>query len=83
MLKENAADKYTVIEGKEQLKTDENGELYVEKNFTPGHYQLIEVTAPPGYLVDKTPVEFIIEKDQISVLQLIKTEISTNLLIQV
>lgn len=71
MYKENKADEYAVVNGKDHLLTDDNGLIY-EENLKPGYYQLIETKAPAGYLLDKTPVEFIIESEQIKVLELTK-----------
>lgn len=72
MYKETKADEYTVVNEKDHLVTDDNGLIY-EENLKPGFYQLIETKAPVGYLLDKTPVEFIIENEQIKVLELNKT----------
>ncbi|NUU75508.1 collagen binding domain-containing protein [Paenibacillus xylanilyticus] len=46
-----------------QLTTDLNGELYLE-DLEPNRYQLVEVKAPSGYVLDNTPVEFEITNKQ-------------------
>ncbi|MCR8643607.1 SpaA isopeptide-forming pilin-related protein [Paenibacillus sp. N1-5-1-14] len=56
---------YKVVTGIDpsKLKTDKNGELHLS-NLEPNKYQLLEVTAPVGYLVDKQPIEFEIRDKQ-------------------
>lgn len=46
-----------------QLTTDQNGELFLG-NLAPNKYQLIEIKAPAGYLLDPTPVAFEITDKQ-------------------
>ncbi|QXE01095.1 SpaA isopeptide-forming pilin-related protein [Terribacillus sp. DMT04] len=48
---------------KEQLVTDENGEIAVE-DLKPGTYQFIETKAPAGYELDNTPIDVTVEKGQ-------------------
>lgn len=64
--KEGLDGEYEVVEGidVEDLTTDENGEIHLE-NLEAGSYQLIETKAPAGYRLDKTPVEFEINENQI------------------
>lgn len=45
------------------LVTDENGKIVV-KDLKPGDYQFVEVKAPAGYEIDRTPIKFTIEKGQ-------------------
>lgn len=72
MYKKLKTDEYALVEGKDKLTTDGNGVIY-EENLSEGYYQLIEVKAPSGYVLDSKPIEFIIEKEQIKVLDLTKT----------
>lgn len=46
-----------------KLTTDKNGELFLD-DLKPNKYQFIEVKAPAGYLLDKTPVPFEITDKQ-------------------
>ncbi|GAA0406047.1 hypothetical protein GCM10008933_40400 [Paenibacillus motobuensis] len=46
-----------------KLTTDKYGELFLD-NLKPNKYQLIEVKAPAGFLLDKTPVPFEITDKQ-------------------
>ncbi|WP_120464441.1 collagen binding domain-containing protein [Paenibacillus aceti] len=46
-----------------KLTTDKNGELFLD-NLKPNKYHLIEVKAPAGFLLDKTPVQFEISDQQ-------------------
>ncbi|MBO3324017.1 cell wall anchor protein, partial [Clostridium perfringens] len=39
------------------LTTDENGQI-VLNDLAPGDYQFVEIEAPNGYELDKTPVKF-------------------------
>ncbi|NWL86233.1 hypothetical protein DMN77_01305 [Paenibacillus sp. 79R4] len=55
-----------------KLITDKNGELLLE-DLKPNKYQFIEVKAPAGYLLDKTPVPFEITDKQIETVFLEKT----------
>ncbi|WP_077307240.1 SpaA isopeptide-forming pilin-related protein [Terribacillus halophilus] len=48
---------------KEQLVTDENGEITVE-GLKPGNYQFIETKAPAGYDLDETPINVTVAKGQ-------------------
>ncbi|WP_442601847.1 collagen binding domain-containing protein [Paenibacillus sp. KN14-4R] len=56
---------YKVVAGIDpaHLTTDKNGELSLS-NLEPNKYQLVEITAPAGYLLDKTPIEFEITNKQ-------------------
>jgi len=69
LYKNAATDEYGIVEGKESLSTDANGEIYIE-NLIPGKYQLIEIKAPNGYILDNKPIEFEIKNEQISILSL-------------
>lgn len=71
LYKKLETDQYMIVPGKEKLITNAQGQIY-EENLEPGYYQLIETKAPVGYLLDRTPMEFIIEKEQIKVLNLQK-----------
>ena len=79
LYKQFAVDPYVVVTGKEALTTDQNG-LIIEDNLLEGFYQLIEVTAPAGYILDDTPIEFTIDKDQTAVKELDakNNEVPTN-----
>lgn len=55
-----------------QLTTDLNGELYLE-DLEPNRYQLVEVKAPSGYVLDNTPVEFEITNKQTETVVVEKT----------
>jgi len=58
--RKNGSD-YEIV--KSNLKTDVNG-LIEEDGLQPGEYRFIETTAPDGYQIDKTPINFKIgEKD--------------------
>ncbi|WP_025023578.1 SpaA isopeptide-forming pilin-related protein [Companilactobacillus nodensis] len=46
------------------VTTDKNGEIIFD-SLKDGKYTLTEIKAPEGYDVDKTPIEFTIEKGQI------------------
>src|SRR5690606_27345175 len=45
------------------LTTDKTGKIVVS-DLKPGDYQFVEVKAPVGYELDKTPIVFTIEKGQ-------------------
>ncbi|MDH6365125.1 pilin isopeptide linkage protein/LPXTG-motif cell wall-anchored protein [Enterococcus sp. PF1-24] len=53
------------------IVTDKNG-LVTLKDLAVGEYQLVEVKAPKGYLLDSTPIRFSITADQVSEMQLTK-----------
>lgn len=78
-LRKLVGDKYEVINifTVEQLTTDENGEIYLE-NLEPGEYQFVEVRAPRGYDRNRTPVEFTIVEDQITTVEVEKTNRRTS-----
>ncbi|WP_379945970.1 SpaA isopeptide-forming pilin-related protein [Enterococcus devriesei] len=44
----------------QQKETDKNGVLSMA-GLVPGNYRLIEKTAPDGYIINKTPIEFTID----------------------
>ena len=44
--------------------TDENGEVLLPNVLPIGHYQLEEIVAPKGYLINKTPIKFTIDDDE-------------------
>lgn len=46
---------------KKNLVTNRNGTLTIEE-LAPGEYQLVEVKAPKGYKIDRTPVFFEVKK---------------------
>lgn len=69
MYKQFEVDPYAVVAGKEALTTDLNG-VIAEDNLMEGYYQLIEVTAPAGYVLDNTPIEFTIDQGQTAVKEL-------------
>ncbi|WP_053215663.1 SpaA isopeptide-forming pilin-related protein [Niallia circulans] len=54
---------------KSDLITDEEGKILVE-NLVPGTYQFIEKQAPFGYVLEKEPVIFEIERGQTEVLSI-------------
>ncbi|MDW0108707.1 SpaA isopeptide-forming pilin-related protein [Sporosarcina aquimarina] len=56
---------YQVVENidPEKLKTDSNGEIYLD-NLEVGEYQFVETNAPSGYYLDKTPIPFEITAQQ-------------------
>ncbi|QBO36096.1 hypothetical protein EQG49_06315 [Periweissella cryptocerci] len=45
------------------LLTDEAGQLKITTLF-PGDYQLVETKAAPGYILDETPIDFVIDFNQ-------------------
>ncbi|WP_100403553.1 SpaA isopeptide-forming pilin-related protein [Bacillus sp. FJAT-42315] len=47
----------------EKLKTDDKGKVLV-KDLRPGKYQFVETKAPSGYVLNRKPVDFTIEKSQ-------------------
>lgn len=49
----------------EKLTTDENGEINL-KDLGVGKYQFVETKAPAGYQLNKTPVPFEIEENQVT-----------------
>ncbi|WP_115753785.1 SpaA isopeptide-forming pilin-related protein [Listeria kieliensis] len=76
LIKSDVADKSVLLPGaefkildengkvvRENLKTDENGEILVE-GLAPGNYSFVETKAPAGYVLDTTPIKFTIEKSQ-------------------
>ncbi|WP_052676009.1 collagen binding domain-containing protein [Paenibacillus sp. IHBB 10380] len=65
---------YKVVAGidESKLTTDTNGELFLE-NLEPNKYQLVEIKAPFGYLLDKTPVAFEITGKQTETVLVEKT----------
>lgn len=54
------------------LLTDESGKIIVE-SLEPGDYQFVETKAPEGYVLDQTPVNVTIEKNQESLIQVSMT----------
>lgn len=54
------------------LTTDASGKISVD-SLEPGDYQFVEMVAPTGYEIDKTPVKFTITKAQATALQVVKT----------
>ncbi|MGU8590337.1 SpaA isopeptide-forming pilin-related protein [Clostridium perfringens] len=65
---------------KTNLTTDENGQI-VLNDLAPGDYQFVEIEAPNGYELDKTPVKFTIVVGQREAIKVEKTNIlaTTNL----
>ncbi|MGG6311311.1 SpaA isopeptide-forming pilin-related protein [Paenibacillus macerans] len=55
-----------------KLITDRNGELYLDR-LEPNKYRLVEISAPAGYVVDQTPIEFEITDKQTESVILEKT----------
>ncbi|PEH49541.1 collagen binding domain-containing protein [Enterococcus faecium] len=55
-----------------ELTTDKSGKIEV-KQLAPGNYQFVETQAPDGYLIDQTPVEFVIKKGQSEAVQVMKS----------
>ena len=53
--------KNKVVKGYERLVTDKNGQLTIE-NLKPGRYQLVETKAPAGYVLDATPIRFVVRQ---------------------
>nr|WP_249316973.1 SpaA isopeptide-forming pilin-related protein [Bacillus sp. FJAT-50079] len=53
----------------EILVTNEDGLIYIE-GLEPGEYQFIELIAPNGYHIDKTPIPFTIGENQLEVLKI-------------
>jgi len=70
MYKADEDAQYTLVAGKERLETDENGEILI-RNLAPGYYQLIEIKTISGFLIDMMPIEFQIQEEQLSVLELV------------
>lgn len=68
--------------GKNTLTTNDKGVLYLN-DLEIGIYQLIEIVAPNGYLLNKDPIDFEITRDQISILQLEKVNYRTPIVIPV
>ncbi|MGE8203756.1 SpaA isopeptide-forming pilin-related protein [Heyndrickxia sp. NPDC080065] len=54
---------------KEKLITDKDGKISVS-DLKPGDYQLVEIDAPFGYVLDTKPIPFTIKKDQTEVIKL-------------
>ncbi|WP_342025681.1 collagen binding domain-containing protein [Cytobacillus pseudoceanisediminis] len=71
MYKKDKNSEYALADVKGEYTTDETGVIYKE-DLEPGFYQFIETKAPPGYLLDTTPVEFTIEEEQIHTVSLTK-----------
>ncbi|WP_283701328.1 SpaA isopeptide-forming pilin-related protein [Clostridium perfringens] len=65
---------------KTNITTDENGQI-VLNDLAPGDYQFVEIEAPNGYELDKTPVKFTIVVGQREAIKVEKTNIlaTTNL----
>lgn len=57
----NQAGEFDVVSGYEKLITKNDGKIYVD-GLEPGEYQLIETKALDEYWLDKTPVDFTVEK---------------------
>ncbi|MDU2238977.1 MAG: SpaA isopeptide-forming pilin-related protein [Paenibacillus sp.] len=55
-----------------KLVTDRNGELYLD-HLEPNKYRLVEISAPAGYVLDKSPIEFEITDKQTESVILEKT----------
>lgn len=45
------------------LKTDETGQCMLPEKLNYGRFQLVELKAPEGYLLNPNPVEFMVDKD--------------------
>src|SRR5699024_8787330 len=59
-----------VVEGFENLTTDENGKVGVE-DLEPGNYRFVETKAPLGYELNDTPIEFAITEYQTELVEVI------------
>ncbi|KAB8138047.1 LPXTG cell wall anchor domain-containing protein [Gracilibacillus oryzae] len=55
---------------KDNLVTDSDGKVVVD-DLTPGEYQFVEVKAPAGYHLDRTPIDFTIELSQTEIEELV------------
>lgn len=51
--------------------TNDEGIILV-KNLAPGSYQFVETIAPEGYVLDKTPLQFTVEKSSVSPAEMVK-----------
>ncbi|MGM0167701.1 hypothetical protein IGI39_002685 [Enterococcus sp. AZ135] len=60
-----------VIEGFEKIVTNEKGEVTIS-NLKAGNYQVVETKAPTGYVIDKTPIKFVITKEDTVKKELVK-----------
>lgn len=71
---QNGDYEFQVVTGidESKLTTDKNGGLYLE-DLEPNKYQLVEIKAPAGYLLDRTPVEFEITNQQVETVLVEKT----------
>ena len=47
----------------DSFTTDENGCVYTTEKLLKGNYTLVETKAPDGYVLDSTPVQFIVSED--------------------
>ena len=47
----------------DSFTTDENGCVYTAEKLLKGNYTLVETKAPDGYVLDSTPVQFIVSED--------------------
>lgn len=56
---------------KKDLTTDKLGYIYLEE-LKAGNYQLVEIQAPTGYILDSTPLNFTVEKEQAGIISLVK-----------
>lgn len=54
----------TIVEGYENLISDEDGWITVNENLEPGDYQLLETEAPLGYELLEQPISFTIDGQQ-------------------
>ncbi|UTH06716.1 Ig-like domain-containing protein [Macrococcoides canis] len=59
----------------ENLSTDRNGIVSVE-NLLPGNYYFVETSAPTGYTMDASPLNFTIEAQQTKYVELSKVNVS-------
>ena len=60
-----------VIKGFEKIVTNNKGEVTIT-NLKAGNYQVVETKAPSGYVIDKTPIPFVIKKEETAKKELVK-----------
>ncbi|MGL9729341.1 Spy0128 family protein [Enterococcus sp. DIV0756] len=60
-----------VIKGFEKIVTNNKGEVTIS-NLKAGNYQVVETKAPSGYVIDKTPIPFVITKEDTAKKELVK-----------
>lgn len=63
-IKNLQTNQYVQQDGKEVFETDENGEFTTPLDLLYGKYELYEVKAPKGYLLNLEPVKFMVSGDE-------------------